>query len=450
MRSEDLRRPSHRGKVTATAIAAASVAAAGGASIMATLRAFNGEAFIAGVGAPVSAAAPAISGQRLATVASKSVPHLATESSGSFWPGYACAGAATAMLAAASRRSVRRRRATCNRKRGDQVLVSLAAINERTVAEPPAGASISLFSPAKVNLFLRVMRRRDDGYHELASLFHTIGLGDTLDLTVLPEGAVKDELECNLPGVPTDDSNFVIKALQLFREKSGVKSFFHVNLDKQIPAQAGMGGGSGNAATAFFGANALCGYPASPEQLLSWADDPVIGSDAAFFLSQGAAYCTGRGEIVTPVEPLHVRDDLPVYLIKPNYGLSTPKVFNALDMAQTSPHDPEELLRTFREHGVEHTQWVNDLEKPAFTVCPELGELKKFLEEDWGFDSVLMSGSGTTIFCLGEPRGGKDALEAAVRQRFDIENVWRSRLLRRDGGEAWYGASVPATSAATR
>lgn len=303
------------------------------------------------------------------------------------------------------------------------------------------GATAKLFSPAKINLFLRIIRRRPDNYHDLASLFHTVAFGDTLDLTVLPDTAERDELECNLEGVPVDDSNLVIRALNLFRERSGVRRFFHIKLEKAIPAQAGMGGGSSNAATAFFGANALCGSPASAADLLKWADDPIIGSDATFFLSEGTAYCTGRGEIVTPVAPLSVPDGLSVYLVKPRYGLSTPKVFKALDLSALSPVDPDELLKTFQEKGVEHSLWVNDLEKPAFEVCPELGDLKSFLaDEKWGFTAVLMSGSGTTVYCIGDPQGGAAEFEAAVRERFDIEGIWQTQLMRRASADAWYSA----------
>lgn len=307
-----------------------------------------------------------------------------------------------------------------------------------------AGRALSLFSPAKVNLFLRVIGRRPDGYHDLASLFQTVSLGDTLDLEVLPKGTARDELQCNLPGVPTDDSNLVIRALNLFRSRSGLDTFFRVRLDKSIPAQAGMGGGSSNAATAFFGANALCGNPATSADLLRWADDPVIGSDATFFLSEGTAYCTGRGEIVDPINPLLVPPDQTVYLVKPRYGLSTPSVFKALDLSSRSTVDPKELLRIFQEKGVAHSTWVNDLEQPAFEVCPELGELKAFLVQ-FGFQGVLMSGSGTTVYCIGEPSGGHVAFEEATRSRFDIEGVWRSSFVRRADGE-WYKSPVPELS----
>lgn len=310
-----------------------------------------------------------------------------------------------------------------------------------TASSDITGASVHLFSPAKINLFLRILRRRPDNYHDLASLFHTVAFGDTMDLTVLPTTAERDELECNLEGVPVDESNLVIRALKLFRERSGVQRFFHVRLEKAIPAQAGMGGGSSNAATAFFGANALCGSPASAADLLQWGDDPVIGSDATFFLSEGTAYCTGRGEIVTPVAPLPVAPGMSVYLVKPRYGLSTPKVFKALDLSALSPVDPEELLSTFQEKGVEHSSWVNDLEAPAFEVCPELGELKKFLADDkWGFTAVLMSGSGTTIYCIGEPQGGSADFESAVRERFDIEGIWQTQLMHRASADEWYAA----------
>lgn len=301
-----------------------------------------------------------------------------------------------------------------------------------------AADRIQLFSPAKVNLFLRVVKKRPDGYHELASLFQTVALGDTMDLEVLPD-ATKDELECNLCNVPLDDSNFVIRALKLFRDRSGIRRFFRIRLDKKIPAQAGMGGGSSNAAAAFFGANELCGAPGTPADLLRWAEDPIIGSDASFFLSQGTAYCTGRGEIVTPVEPLPFPPDLPVYLVKPSYGLSTPKVFKVLNLSATNQIDPQALLDDFRTKGIDHQSWVNDLESPAFEVSPELGLLKEFISSDaFGFRSVLMSGSGTTIYALGEPTGGSEAFETSVRARFPIEGIWRTHFIHRKSGEEWY------------
>jgi hypothetical protein len=135
--------------------------------------------------------------------------------------------------------------------------------------------SMTLFSPSKVNLFLRILRKREDGYHDLASLFQAIGFGDTLELELLESDdddhvPSKDEFTCNMPGVPTDSSNLVIRALELMRQKTNQpagKGYFQATLVKQVPAQAGLGGGSANAATAMFGANELLGRPATIEQV---------------------------------------------------------------------------------------------------------------------------------------------------------------------------------------
>ena len=129
--------------------------------------------------------------------------------------------------------------------------------------------TLELFSPCKINLFLRIIRKREDGFHDLASLFQAIGFGDTLELTPLAEANTEgsDEFTCNMPGVPVDSTNLVLRALALMREKTGVDMYFKTNLIKQVPAQAGLGGGSANAATAMWGANELMGRPASLEQV---------------------------------------------------------------------------------------------------------------------------------------------------------------------------------------
>ena len=158
-----------------------------------------------------------------------------------------------------------------------------------------SSSSLDLFSPAKINIFLRVVRRREDGFHDLASLFHVIDLGDDMSFSLLPTGtATADQLTCNVPDVPTDESNLVIKALNLFRRKTGASERFSVDLQKRVPHGAGMGGGSGNAATTMWAANEMCGRPATAEQLLEWSGE--IGSDISVLFSSGAAFCTGRYE----------------------------------------------------------------------------------------------------------------------------------------------------------
>ena len=142
----------------------------------------------------------------------------------------------------------------------------IAQTTNSPLSDENLDGTATFFSPCKINLFLRILRRRDDGYHDLASLFQAIGFGDTLDLTPIHQGDA-DIFTCNMEGVPTDSSNLVLRAIQLMRDKTGVKMYFRANLIKECPAQAGLGGGSANAATAMWGANELMGRPASLEEV---------------------------------------------------------------------------------------------------------------------------------------------------------------------------------------
>ena len=300
----------------------------------------------------------------------------------------------------------------------------------------PSEYDLTLFSPCKINLFLRILRKRPDGFHDLASLFQTVAFGDDLYLKLL-DGGDGDEFLCNMPGVPVDRTNLVLRALDLVRERTGTTDrYFRANLVKQVPAQAGLGGGSGNAAAAMYGANELLGRPATPEQLVEWSGE--LGSDITFFLSHGTAYCTGRGEVMTPVRAPF--GPVKLTIVKPDMGLSTPQVFGALDYEALSEEDPEELLAHFLESGVGpggDDAYVNDLEQPAFDCLPELRELKEELLGVEGFDHVMMSGSGTSIFCIGEATD-QDAFLAEFGGREGI-SVFPTEFISRGEGEGvWF------------
>lgn len=251
--------------------------------------------------------------------------------------------------------------------------------------------TLTLFSPAKINLFLRIVGRRSDGYHDLASLFQTISLGDTLHFAL----AGDDRLTCTDPSLPTDGRNLVIKATQLFRQKTGFSFGLQTHLEKRIPSQAGLGGGSSNAATTLWALNALHGYPVAVADLQAWSSE--LGSDIPFFFSYGIAYCTGRGECVENLSPLPVQK---VTIVKPDQGLSTPAVyarFRSLELPR-HPTVPQEDLDSFLSP---RPRYINDLEQAAFIESPSLAELKRTLLAS-GFTTVLMSGSGSAFFCLGE------------------------------------------------
>lgn len=257
--------------------------------------------------------------------------------------------------------------------------------------------NLTINSPAKINLFLRIVGRRQDGYHELASLFQTVSLFDVIHFSILEKKST-DELSCNDLGIPVDTSNLILKAADLFRRKTGLSFGLKVHLEKNIPYQSGLGGGSGNAATTLWALNQLCGQPATVEDLCAWAGE--IGSDISFFFSQGTAYCTGRGEIVRSLPALQPINQK-LWIVKPQGGLSTPAVYKQVNLNHLAQRDPEEFLKRFYTGDAEDFEYFNDLEGPAFVVMPALADLKaKLLGMD--FQEVVLTGSGSGFFCLGK------------------------------------------------
>lgn len=241
-------------------------------------------------------------------------------------------------------------------------------------------------SPAKLNLFLYTVRKRDDGFTELVSFFHAINLFDTLEISL----SSQDQFSCNRPDLPIDETNTVYRALQLFRKKTGKDFHVSIQLTKQIPSMAGLGGGSSNAATTLWALNELTEAKIAVDTLAEWGAE--IGSDVPFFFSRGQAMVSGRGEIV---QSIHQEKPFTAWLAKPCFGLSTPVVFRVLDFSKRRTRDIAKLK------SLEDFHCFNDLEKPALSVEPRLASIKDRLLE-MGFQQVVMTGSGTTFFCLGD------------------------------------------------
>lgn len=241
-------------------------------------------------------------------------------------------------------------------------------------------------SPAKINLFLQICYRRPDGYHELASLFQAIDLCDIIHI----ELSDKDLWSCDDGTLPMDKSNLVMKAIKLFRMKSGKNEPVRVHLEKKIPQQAGLGGGSGNAATILWALNTLYRTEYPPNLLASWSAE--IGSDIPFFFSHGTALCLGRGEIVRNLPALPSQK---VYIVKSLPGLSTPCVFKAIDYSKLTKANPEELVKAFYSQT---PTYFNDLEAPAFALMSELRREQQQLLSS--FNIVQLCGSGSALFCL--------------------------------------------------
>lgn len=249
-------------------------------------------------------------------------------------------------------------------------------------------SSRAFVSPAKINLFLRILSKRADGYHELASLFQAIDLHDTLFFSF----ASQDEITCSDKGLCLDASNTVVRALALFRQKTGHKFSISIHLDKRIPSESGLGGASSNCATTLWALNQLCGTQIPSATLAAWSGE--ISADAPFFFSTGTAYCCGIGEKIEQVAPLASLRGQTISLFKPEEGLSTAKIFSTLTLDHLSSISPEKLLHSF-VLGV--PQFVNDLEVVAGQLCPKLKILKERLPSP-----SFMTGSGTTFCYLGE------------------------------------------------
>lgn len=234
---------------------------------------------------------------------------------------------------------------------------------------------IEIPSPAKLNLSFRVLRKRPDGYHDIASLFQAIDLVDRLFFS----WGHFDQITCTNPLIPTDSSNLVSKALSLFRSRFPFSRGVHIHIEKVIPIQAGLGGGSSNAATTLKALNQLTGNPATQQELIDLGAQ--IGSDVPFFFSSGTAFCTGRGEIMTPYQ---LPAPLSGWIAMPSFGLSTPLVYQNTTLS--------ELPQSYS------SPYFNDLEYAAFRLEPRLTAIKEALLKQ--FQIVTMTGSGTAFFCL--------------------------------------------------
>ena len=247
---------------------------------------------------------------------------------------------------------------------------------------------------AKVNLDLRVLGTRPDGYHELRTVFQSVALHDSL-LCVATRGAFT--LKCRTPGLSLDDTNLVSKAavaLWAALGRDGKPRDVTVTIKKQIPMQAGLGGGSANAAAALQALGRMWG--GAPISLLRDVA-ASIGADVPYFLSGGTALGLGRGEEIYPLV------DLPthwVVIVQPPYGVSTAEAYAWYDEDRAAGHrEPREMQMLPVPWPTRAAQMINDLEPPVVRRHPEIGALKILLRES-GAVAAAMSGSGSAVFGL--------------------------------------------------
>jgi len=260
-----------------------------------------------------------------------------------------------------------------------------------------------LYSPAKVNLFLQVLGKRRDGYHDLATLMQRISLFDEMEFSLREEGIV---VRCPGSGLPEDERNIAYRAAKVLLERAGCRGGVEITIHKRIPMAAGLGGGSSNAASTLVVLNDLMELAFSRDELIEIG--ATIGADVPFFIFEKTAWAFGIGD------RLQEADDIPVVwfvLLNPGIEISTKTVYQGLDLGLTK-EGIEFSIHNFHTHTAEEIArglW-NDLENVTFRLFPELANLKRVLLNH-GARGSLMSGSGSTVFGIFE--GEKEALKAA-------------------------------------
>ena len=268
-------------------------------------------------------------------------------------------------------------------------------------------------APAKVNLSLRVLGKRDDGFHELESLMAPLDLCDML----LFEPADVYTFDCDAAGVPVDESNLVTRAVRLFERKTGKLCKWRISLEKRVPHGAGLGGGSSDAATTLLALNDLEGAGMSREELAVLGAE--IGSDIPFFVYEQVCMIRGRGELVEPVDVSGV-SGVSLLLLKPSFGVSTPDAYKRC-------MDAERLQGI--DYGAQSMPWgemVNDLEMPVFFKHRFLAEMKQWLLNQPEVSGALMSGSGSTMIAFLDHEDA-DAIESRVREELD-PTLWAQKV----------------------
>lgn len=273
-------------------------------------------------------------------------------------------------------------------------------------------------SGCKVNLLLNVLGRRPDGFHELETLMLPVGLHDTLEFSESGDGA---RFTCSDSRLPSDGSNLVVRAAEAFRAAAGIRAGVAIHLEKRIPAAAGLGGGSGNAAAALLGLNEIFGFPLSSEKLHEIAGG--LGSDIPFFLDDKPALATGRGEQVEPLEPFDLMRGAWLLLVRPGFGVATPWAYLALanfpEALNGRPGRALELAEALMSDSFRAAagKFYNSLEAPVFRKFPILAIYRDFLRDSGALVS-LMSGSGSTTFAIAQSQSAAEAMGERFKSKF--------------------------------
>lgn len=281
---------------------------------------------------------------------------------------------------------------------------------------------------AKINLGLRILGRRDDGYHELETVFQTISLHDTLHF----EASEELVLQCDDPRVPLGEKNLVIKAAKLLAEEFSVNKGAKILLEKRIPFPGGLGGGSSNAAVVLVGLSRLWNIDLRAGEL-----EPIaakIGADVPFFLRGGTALGTSRGDKIEELDDAPIKNLL---IVTPDIDVPTREIFTRYAADSLTSTAAESILLNYRFRPEGATVFENDLERTVFAMHPEIGSVKRELE-NLGAKAAQMSGSGASVFAVFEKEETRQAALKALGQRPDWRKFAVAAISRKQYREALF------------
>jgi 4-diphosphocytidyl-2-C-methyl-D-erythritol kinase len=268
---------------------------------------------------------------------------------------------------------------------------------------------------AKINLHLRVLGKRSDGYHELCTVFQTVSLCD--QLTFRRSDTIS--LTCSDRRLPVDGRNLVVKAAELLRARYEVNAGAKVHLHKRIPSSGGLGGGSSNAAVTLIGLSRLWNIPVTRDDLDELG--AALGSDVPFFFLGGTALGTGRGEKVEPMADVLENCML---IVTPGVRVSTREAFERLQAPGLTNEDPNRILQICRleaeSRDFRHSGAINDFEESVFGLSPEIERVRDTLLAN-GAVTAMLSGSGASVFAIFDKKETRQATLKAL----EIEPSWR-------------------------
>jgi 4-diphosphocytidyl-2-C-methyl-D-erythritol kinase len=266
-------------------------------------------------------------------------------------------------------------------------------------------------APAKINLSLKILRSRNDGFHEIETLITPISLFDEIRIDK-GRGGTGIKFHCDDASLPQGHENLAVRAAKTFFEIAKIEPGISIQLEKKIPHGAGLGGGSSDAASVLLALNELFKTNFPREALAEMAES--IGSDVPFFIFQSAASCKGRGEIVVPEK---LQRQFSILLLKPDFPVGTAWAYSRWQASREIRgirYEPQEFADQI---------FVNDLERPVFEKFVFLAALKMWLLSQSEIGAALMSGSGSTMFAVMRENADPDHLAKRAKAALDPE-LW--------------------------